>query len=156
MKIFFVILILTLGLVNLYSERYMENIHKYIFEEGVKLLEHYKVYSQYQFEDGQNPRYNRMYEGSFEEDISDWVYGYDLWPDIDIEGIDGLPELIAEYFLASITHFWDADDFLPYLSSYFKNDILVGMIMIMLSSYRMRIFIHIQNQNSVNFLNGRD
>lgn len=116
---------LLLILVNLHSERYMENVHKYIFEEGVKLLENYKIYSQYQFDDGQNPIYNKMRYGSWKEDEADWVYGYAYdGPPVIVSGVGNLTEWFIENELMSITHFWDSDNFLPFET--IDHDIVSG------------------------------
>ena len=115
-KIIEIIITLTLLLAtNVFADKYCSDIHKYLFQEGVNLLENYKVYEEYQeYNAGvENPRYNKMKEGSWKEDKADWVYGYaeSDGPSIYVTGIDDLSEVIMELFMKSITHFWDADNF---------------------------------------------
>jgi len=121
-KIIEIIITLTLLLAtNVFADKYCKDIHKYLFEEGVNLLENYKVYEEYQeYNAGvENPRYNKMKEGSWKEDEADWVYGYaeSDGPSIYVTGVDDLSEVIMELFMKSITHFWDADNFVIHQTS---------------------------------------
>lgn len=108
--------------------RYMGNIHKYIFDEGLNLLEKFKKYDEYSRDDGQNDRYLKMREATSSEDAHDWVYGYaeDDGPSVYITGVDDYTENEIEKELHSITHFWDADNFLIDQTS--NHDIDTGYV----------------------------
>ncbi|MEA3458583.1 MAG: hypothetical protein U9R21_07895 [Candidatus Thermoplasmatota archaeon] len=95
---------------SLSAQKYCGDIHEYLFEQGVELLNEYKYYSEFQ---AGNPLYNLMKEGSSAEDEMDWVYGYSEvgGPEIDISGVDDLTEWLLESYCKTITHFWDADTF---------------------------------------------
>ncbi|MEA2104458.1 MAG: hypothetical protein U9P79_07450 [Candidatus Cloacimonadota bacterium] len=114
MKKYFVFLaIMICILINTNISAYMQPIHEYLFEEGVNLLNKYKTYNIYQ-DDGNNPFYNAIREGSSDEDDSDWIYGYGTSAQNPyITGIDDIPEWIVEGYLKTITHFWDADNLIP-------------------------------------------
>ena len=70
--------------------------------------------SEYQYDNGQNPKYNNILYASADEDEHDWVYGYgeSLGPSVYISGVNDIVELGIESELQPITHFWDADNFL--------------------------------------------
>jgi|GEM_PF-915950 len=113
-KIIVLTIITLLVIVSLSAQKYCGDIHEYLFEQGVELLNEYKYYSEFQAGIGPgNPLYNLMQEGSSAEDEMDWVYGYSEvgGPEIDIWGVDDLTEWFLESYCKTITHFWDADNF---------------------------------------------
>ncbi|MBC8525693.1 MAG: T9SS type A sorting domain-containing protein [Candidatus Cloacimonetes bacterium] len=116
MKKIIILIIVLLICANLQAQKYCSNIHKYLFEEGVKFLEFYKTYEEYEeYNNGnENPRYNEMRNGSADEDEEDWIYGYGPGPNapsVYITGVGDLFEWFIENELQSITHFWNADNF---------------------------------------------
>ena len=37
---------------NVFAEKYMGDLHEYLFEEGVNLLNKYKIYEEYEYDNG--------------------------------------------------------------------------------------------------------